>query len=39
VLVFVSDPVDEGSDKTLPTVALSKWEKVDSESSGRLTTE
>uniref|UniRef100_A0A8C1X0R3 Zgc:163098 n=1 Tax=Cyprinus carpio TaxID=7962 RepID=A0A8C1X0R3_CYPCA len=28
-------PFDESSDKTLPTVALSKWEKVeDSESSG-----
>lgn len=37
VFVLVSDPVDEGSDKTLPTVALSKWEKVDSESSGILT--
>ncbi|KAK9974604.1 hypothetical protein ABG768_022684 [Culter alburnus] len=29
-------PFDEGSDKTLPTVALSKWEKVeDSESSAK----
>ncbi|XP_026105261.1 U2 snRNP-associated SURP motif-containing protein-like [Carassius auratus] len=29
-------PFDEGSDKTLPTIALSKWEKVDdSESSAK----
>lgn len=31
----MSDSVDDGSNKTLPGVALSKWEKVeDSESSG-----
>lgn len=37
VCFCVSDSVDDGSDKTLPGIALSKWEKVeDSESSGTV---